>query len=792
MITHSTGDVTASSKNGDDEQTRSGDDGDSDLNSSMKGILRSSSFRQQQEQPNSVVPRAQPKRSTSERILQTRHESLGAKPVINGVDEDDDEDRTSCRAVSRQIIIFAVSVWFGQILIAVLLKKFGIIQHNLNDIVVQRVVPTLQQQLEQNEWMAPLFTVNENVTQWLSSLSSSNESAASYYWNRLTNDTLSVGHLMKERERPGFQLAKQGARGSHPLVMIPGFVTSGLEVWEGKECARKYFRQRMWGGMSSARQFLMERECFFQHMTLDPHTGMDPEGIRLRASQGFEAADYFMPSYWVWAKILENLADVGYDGSLMSMESYDWRLAFPLLEKRDGYLTKLKFKIESYKKTTGKKVIISSHSLGAILVHYFFAWVTSPEGGKGGKRWVHDHIHSYVNIAGAQLGVAKAAPALLSGEMRDTVVLGPLGTIVEQFIGRKLRRDLWASWGSLWSMLPKGGDAIWGIGADLQHNDSDHHGLEQPVGKDPELDMATNEEKEGDDSKPIPNVLMNLLKKQIKRENVPFLVMTHNCSDTATNKSSSATTAAAELDNNNNQTEWERRAQSAIDTYSNYQMPSLEQTIEFLREWGASKGPKLSSREHVHFDRQVKRKEKIWHDLTLTPLPYAPDLKIYCLYGVGLETERAYFYKKNDEDESNESQNAHKARMEMPFVLDTSIDDPAHKIKHGIKYVDGDHSVPLLSLGYMCADGWRRKSTGLNPSNTKVITREYANRNEFDSSDPMRGGPYSADHVDILGNLDMITDLMKIVTGEELEDKFESEILNIAKAINEHGGIRKR
>ena len=46
----------------------------------------------------------------------------------------------------------------------------------------------------------------------------------------------------------------------------------------------------------------------------------------------------------------ENLADVGYDAGSMSMEAYDWRLAFRVLEERDGYLTHLKHKIEAYHK----------------------------------------------------------------------------------------------------------------------------------------------------------------------------------------------------------------------------------------------------------------------------------------------------------------------------------------------------------------------------------------------------------------------------------------------------------
>lgn len=31
-----------------------------------------------------------------------------------------------------------------------------------------------------------------------------------------------------------------------------------------------------------------------EHLALDPLTGKDPEDIRIRAAQGFEAADYFL------------------------------------------------------------------------------------------------------------------------------------------------------------------------------------------------------------------------------------------------------------------------------------------------------------------------------------------------------------------------------------------------------------------------------------------------------------------------------------------------------------------
>lgn len=153
------------------------------------------------------------------------------------------------------------------------------------------------------------------------------------------------------------------------------------DIWFGdlgrKECARENFRQRVWTTAGSARAFLKDPSCWLEHITLDPETGMDPDSIRVRAAEGFEAEDYFFGSYWVFGKIIENLAVVGYDSSTMTMEPYDWRLAFPLLEKRDGYFNKLKHEIEAMHETTGEKVVHTSHSMGAIVVHFFMAWATN-------------------------------------------------------------------------------------------------------------------------------------------------------------------------------------------------------------------------------------------------------------------------------------------------------------------------------------------------------------------------------------------------------------------------------
>ena len=120
------------------------------------------------------------------------------------------------------------------------------------------------------------------------------------------NDTLSktksrMGMITtQEKLRPGFQHAqKYGAKSKYPVVMVPGFVTSGLEVWKGKSCMKNVFRERIWGGLASAQYWLRERYCILENLALDPISGGDPEGIKLRSSQGFAAADYFFGYDWM-------------------------------------------------------------------------------------------------------------------------------------------------------------------------------------------------------------------------------------------------------------------------------------------------------------------------------------------------------------------------------------------------------------------------------------------------------------------------------------------------------------
>ena len=55
-----------------------------------------------------------------------------------------------------------------------------------------------------------------------------------------------------------------------------------------------------------------DKQCWTEHMALNSTDGLDPEGIKLRASEGLLAVDYFFPGYAVWAGMIHAAADLGY------------------------------------------------------------------------------------------------------------------------------------------------------------------------------------------------------------------------------------------------------------------------------------------------------------------------------------------------------------------------------------------------------------------------------------------------------------------------------------------------
>ncbi|OBZ69479.1 Phospholipid:diacylglycerol acyltransferase [Grifola frondosa] len=276
----------------------------------------------------------------------------------------------------------------------------------------------------------------------------------------------------------GEKIAARGLSAKHPVVLIPGIISTGLESWSTSPEYRTFFRRKVWGGFSMISQVTFNREKWMAAVMLDPMTGLDPPGVKVRAAEGIDAASSFIQGYWLWSKIVENLAVVDYDTNNLHLAPYDWRLSYYNLEERDGYFSKLKATIESFKARDKRKVVLAAHSMGSTVMLYFFKWVESPQHGAGGRDWVENHIEALITIAGTHLGVAKAMSAFLSGEMKDTVQMNPAGAyVLERFFSRKERQKLFRSWAGSASMWIKGGDAIWG-NATFAPDDTSNHSLE--------------------------------------------------------------------------------------------------------------------------------------------------------------------------------------------------------------------------------------------------------------------------------------------------------------------------
>lgn len=533
---------------------------------------------------------------------------------------------------------------------------------------------------------------------------------------------------------PGKIMRDKGARAKHPIVIIPGATSTGLELWEGKPCSQPYFRQRFWGSLSMPRLMFLDKSCWREHLVLDPMSGGDPEGIKLRAAQGLEAADYWIPGYWVWGRMIENLAEIGYDSSNLYMAANDWRLDTFQQENRDNFYTRLKMQIEFFVKTKGQKVVIATHSFGAVLWLFFMKWVEceadSPtlKVGKGGKDWVAKHIHAIINVGGPLLGAPKAYPCFISGEMGETATLNRFeSAVLELLMSKKERLHLFRSWPSGFALMPKGGNIIWGNGQEKGNADSPPDGPRTyPLVRINDEDPASRGYKKDYYADDMVELLERFLPK-------PFMDIF---------KKSFGDLGIASPD----------------DIGKNDDNPAT------------------------------------WSNPLACRLPNAPEMTIYSFYGVNKTTERAYEYHFAPRpDDLSEEEIAEGIRSQsfdkivLDIVLKDSEVEPVdldHFAK-GVHRVDGDGTIPLISSAYMGAHAWRKYSY-LNPAKVAMVNREY-DHNPTTIIKDLRGGPRSSDHVDILGNHQMTIDILRIASGfevDEVSDQFVSRIKEMADKID--------
>lgn len=539
-----------------------------------------------------------------------------------------------------------------------------------------------------------------------------------------TGDAFAVGRRLK----------KTGLELEYPVVMIPGVISTGLESWVTEGCGAPYYRKRLWGSWSMLRAMLVDKPCWSKSIALDPVTGLDPAdgSAKLRAAQGFDASDFFITGYWIWNKILENLSVIGGDPNNMFTAAYDWRLSFSNLENRDGYFTRLKMHIESAVKNNGKGTVIVSHSMGSQVFFYFMKWVAMEgEGfGNAGPDWVNKHIHSWINVSGSMLGTPKAIAALISGEMKDTAQLNAFSVYgLETFFSKKERAQILRTMPGIASMLPKGNNKIWG----------DH---ESAPDDPPSLNGTTYGS---------------------------FMKF----------KTPKAISVDADSVVPNNMT--------------------MEDSFHYLHQHTNRDFHRMLATNYSHGVAETlaevqanDRKPEKWNNPLEASLPHAPDMKIYCMYGIGKPTERTYYYEQSKYeqeslkedliDSGNSSKNeehrnkTQRTPLDIPFIRSSFIDNSItikDDTDKGVQMGEGDGTVSLLSSGYMCNQGW--KMPRYNPSNIDVVTYEMLH--EEDTFD-LRGGPKTADHVDILGRAELSELILKVAggRGHEIEPKIVSKI----------------
>ncbi|CAL9779099.1 unnamed protein product [Musa acuminata subsp. burmannicoides] len=583
-------------------------------------------------------------------------------------------------------------------------------------------------------------------------------------------------------DQPGVKLQKEGLRAKHPVVFVPGIVTGGLELWEGHQCADGLFRKRLWGGTFG--EVYKRPLCWVEHMSLDNETGLDPPGIRVRSVSGLVAADYFAPGYFVWAVLIANLARIGYEEKTMYMAAYDWRMSFQNTEVRDQTLSRIKSNIELMVSTNGgRKVVVIPHSMGVLYFLHFMKWVEAPApmGGGGGPNWCAEHIKAVMNIGGPFLGVPKAVSSLFSAEAKDVAVARAIapGVLDSDFLGLQTLRHvmrLTRTWDSIMSMIPKGGDTIWG-GLDWSPEESYECSPKKQKNNDSHASSNDDGEMVECQSQSVNYGRIISFGKDIAE--TPSAKIEQNDFRDAVkgNNVAHSNVSCREIWTEYHELGW--AGIKAVADYKVYTASSLIDLLNFV-------APKMMQRGSAHFSHGIAddlddpkyMHHKYWSNPLETKLPNAPDMEIYSLYGVGIPTERAYVYKLSPS-----------AECYIPFQIDSSANGghEGSNLQGGIYLANGDETVPVLSAGYMCAKGWRGK-TRFNPSGIKTYIREY---DHAPPANILEGrGTQSGAHVDIMGNFALIEDIIKVAagaSGEELGgDQVYSDIFKWSEKINLH------
>jgi len=181
-----------------------------------------------------------------------------------------------------------------------------------------------------------------------------------------------------------------------PIFLLPGLASTRLVSWKYKSCSNPLLshvkvQDYVWMNINMLLQMAtIDGKCFFECMTLGLNqTDMNDinVGCKLRPDEGLDAISSLAPGSFgsnlfvggkntVYAWLTQWLSDnLGYDVSSIVGLPYDWRLSPDIMEKRDGFLTLTRKRIEATVASNGMPGVMVAHSMGNSVFRYFLEWL---------------------------------------------------------------------------------------------------------------------------------------------------------------------------------------------------------------------------------------------------------------------------------------------------------------------------------------------------------------------------------------------------------------------------------
>jgi hypothetical protein len=192
--------------------------------------------------------------------------------------------------------------------------------------------------------------------------------------------------------------SKDNSNPRPPIFLLPGLASTRLVAWKFKACPQHPLlsdikvQDIVWLNINLIMQMgTIDCSCIQQCMQLgwnQSDTDDLSTGCKLRPDEGLDAISSLSPAgvgsqllvggtNTVYAWLIQWLADnLGYDvGNIVGLP-YDWRLSPDVMERRDGFLTLTRRRMEAAVQSNGGKPgIMVAHSMGNIIFRYFLEWL---------------------------------------------------------------------------------------------------------------------------------------------------------------------------------------------------------------------------------------------------------------------------------------------------------------------------------------------------------------------------------------------------------------------------------